>query len=149
MQITLRPATFADADFLYNLHQEAMQIYIEQTWGQWDEAWQAQRFREYFDPAATQVILYEGEPVGMIGIERRAAEIFLSQIALLPAYQGRGVGAYLISAVIHEAHQEDMPVTLQVLKVNPARRLYERLGFVITAETASHYLMTALPNRCS
>jgi GNAT superfamily N-acetyltransferase len=149
MQITLRPATFADADFLYNLHRVAMQIYVEQTWGRWDDGWQAQRFREYFDPAATQVILYEGEPVGMVGIERRATEIFLSQIELLPAYQGRGVGAYLISAVIDEAHRENMPVTLQVLKVNPARRLYERLGFVITGETATHYLMKASPNRYS
>jgi ribosomal protein S18 acetylase RimI-like enzyme len=32
-------------------------------------------------------------------------------------------------------------VTLQVLKVNPARRLYERLGFRVTGETPTHFLM--------
>ena len=34
-----------------------------------------------------------------------------------------------------------MPVELQVLKVNPARRLYGRLGFQVTGETETHYLM--------
>jgi hypothetical protein len=32
-------------------------------------------------------------------------------------------------------------VTLQVLKVNPARRLYERLGFCETGADDTHYQM--------
>ena len=34
---------------------------------------------------------------------------------------------------------------ITVLKVNPARRLYERLGFAIVGETETHYLMRWRP----
>ena len=61
---------------------------------------------------------------------------------MLPAYQGRGIGTALIMALVTEANQQRVPLTLQVLKVNPARRLYERLGFVVRDETAMHWPMT-------
>src|SRR5207248_4890163 len=38
-------------------------------------------------------------------------------------------------------------VGLQVLKVNPARSLYKRLGFLTTGQTATHYLMRATPEQ--
>jgi len=34
-----------------------------------------------------------------------------------------------------------LPVRLRVFRVNPARRFYERLGFVTTGETETHVLM--------
>jgi hypothetical protein len=42
---------------------------------------------------------------------------------------------------LHESDQTQLPVKLRVLKVNPARRLYERLGFIHKGETPTHYLM--------
>jgi hypothetical protein len=36
-----------------------------------------------------------------------------------------------------------VPTVLQVLKVNPARQLYERLGFRRVGETATHFKMQA------
>ena len=36
-------------------------------------------------------------------------------------------------------------VVLQVMKVNPSKRLYERLGFVVSSELPHHYLMHAYP----
>jgi ribosomal protein S18 acetylase RimI-like enzyme len=81
----------------------------------------------------------------VIGVERRVTEIFLSQIELLPAFQGQGIGSQLITDLMDEARQQNLPITLQVLKVNPAQRLYQRLGFVVTGETATHFLMTVMP----
>ncbi len=34
-----------------------------------------------------------------------------------------------------------LPVRLRVLRTSPARRLYERFGFVMDGETATHVLM--------
>jgi ribosomal protein S18 acetylase RimI-like enzyme len=73
--------------------------------------------------------------------------VFLSKIYILPQYQGRGIGTRLINGVLEEAHGRGLPVTLRVIRVNPARGLYERLGFVQVGETESHYLMEAAPHQ--
>jgi RimJ/RimL family protein N-acetyltransferase len=49
----------------------------------------------------------------------------------------------VIREIIREATETQLPVTLEVLKVNPrAQVLYEKLGFVLTGETETHNLMT-------
>ena len=142
MDVTLREATPNDANFLYRLHRAAMQAYVIQTWGHWDEAWQSQQFQERFDPHACQVVVTGSEDIGVIKVARRTTDIFLTSIELLPNWQGQGIGTYLIRALMTEARAQGVPVTLQVLKVNPARKLYKRLGFSITGETTTHYLMS-------
>ncbi len=143
MDIILRAATRNDTDFLYRLHRAAMQEYVARTWGQWDEAWQSHYFQQHFDPAACQIIVLHGKDIGVISVVRQVTDIFLSNIELLPTYQGQGIGTQLIKALVDEAYRKRVPITLQVLKVNPARRLYERLGFSISGETTTHYQMSA------
>jgi ribosomal protein S18 acetylase RimI-like enzyme len=145
MDVTLRAATTDDADFLYRLHRAAMQNHVVQTWGEWDEAWQLQYFQQHFDPSAYQIIVVRGQDIGAISVVRRTTDIFLRRIELLPAYQGQGIGTQLIGALIDGAHQKGVPMTLQVLKTNPACRLYERLGFSISGETTTHYQMSTTP----
>jgi ribosomal protein S18 acetylase RimI-like enzyme len=146
MNVTLRGATTNDADFLYRLHRAAMQAYVVQTWGQWDETWQSQYFQHHLDPSAYQIIVLHGQDIGAISVVRRVTDIFLGNIELLPAYQRQGIGTQLIQTLLDEAHQKGVAVTLQVLKVNPARRLYERLGFSIRGETTTHYQMSTTPS---
>jgi GNAT superfamily N-acetyltransferase len=136
----LRSACQDDYDFLYRLLVQTMKLYVEQTWG-WDEAYQQERFRQKFDPAAYQIILIDGHDVGALAVERRATEMFLAEIQLLPEYQRRGLGTAVVQDIVAAALRDGLPMKLQVLKVNPARRLYERLGFTVTAETATHVVM--------
>ena len=62
--------------------------------------------------------------------------IHLVRIAVLPAYQGKGIGARLLSEVVAYARGADADVlTLNTQADNlPARRLYERFGFRRTGE---------------
>jgi ribosomal protein S18 acetylase RimI-like enzyme len=145
-EVRLRAATQEDADFLYDVVKATMKEYVAQVWG-WDEAWQQAYFREHFEPSEDRIIVLEDEDIGVISVEQREGEVFLGKIYILPEYQGRGIGSRLINDVLEQAHQRGVPVTLQVIKVNPARRLYERLGFVEVGETATHYLMEAAPRR--
>jgi len=47
-----------------------------------------------------------------------------------------------MKALLAEADQRGKPVALRVLKVNiRARDLYQRLGFGVTGETDTHYIM--------
>jgi ribosomal protein S18 acetylase RimI-like enzyme len=142
MKITLRDVTTTDNDFLFRLHRETMQTYVIETWGQWDEVWQYQYFFQHFDPRLSQIIVAGIEDIGVLSFVKRTTDIFLSSIELVPAYQGQGIGTQLIRSLMADAHQNRVPLTLQVLKVNPARRLYERLGFSITGETTTHYMMS-------
>ena len=138
--ISLRPATMNDLEFLYKLHRAAMKSYVEQTWG-WDEQWQAQYFREHFDPSTRQVIRYDGQDVGVIHTEERENCFSLANIEISPDYQRRGIGTFLIQDLVRRAAARGLSVTLQILKVNPARALYEHLGFELTGETDTHYTM--------
>ncbi len=142
----LRPATAGDFAFLHVLHVVTLKGYVTQTWG-WDDAAQAARFRDGFRPEASQIVLVDGLPVGVLAVERRPDAFFIANIAIVPEQQGHGIGAALIGDVLAEAARAGVATRLQVLRVNPARRLYERLGFAIEGETSTHYLMRADPDR--
>src|SRR5690554_1984651 len=130
----LRQATEADHDFLYQLHIAAIRDAVEATWG-WDEAFQRRYFEEHWDPGPRQIIVVDGQDVGMVQVEMYQDEIFLALIEVAPAWQGKGIGSSVIRDVQARAEEAALPVTLQVLKANPkARRLYERLGFVVVEE---------------
>ena len=138
VDLALRPATAADRAFLWHLHRVTMRPYVEATWG-WDEADQRRRFDAGFDPRRKRVVLLGGTPVGVLEVERRADALVLAVLEIAPAYQGRGVGTRLIRAVVAEAGP--LPVTLRVLRANPARGLYERLGFAVTGTSPTHHTM--------
>ena len=143
--IELREARPEDAEFLYGLLKATMQDYVAQIWG-WDEEWQRAYFQERFDPSRERIVILEGEEIGVLAIEEKEDEVFLSKVYILPEYQGQGIGTRLMRAVLDRAFGRGLPVTLQVLKVNPAWRLYERLGFVAIDETETHYIMRWLPS---
>lgn len=55
-------------------------------------------------------------------------------VCVLPGYRGAGLGAALVEAAVEEARQRSLDaVSLSVEVGNPARRLYERLGFAPVA----------------
>ncbi|MBN1284820.1 MAG: GNAT family N-acetyltransferase [Anaerolineae bacterium] len=138
--VSLRAATDADYDFVYNVQKTTMWEYVEQVWG-WDEDAQQMRFRGRFDPAKNQIVVMEGTDIGVFAAEHRKDDIFLAKIYILPQYQGRGIGTRLIESLLKEASEAGKPVALRVLKVNPARRLYERLGFEAVGEDEAFFMM--------
>lgn len=144
-RISLRPATRGDYDFLWWLHRVTMRPYVEATWG-WDEAWQSHYFQQHFDPASRDIIEADGVTVGCISAERHEERIFLAVIEIAPDYQNRGIATTLIRALLDEGDRTALPVELSVLKANPARRLYERLGFSMVGETGSHIVMRRTPH---
>jgi ribosomal protein S18 acetylase RimI-like enzyme len=58
-------------------------------------------------------------------------------VCVLPGYRGAGLGAELLSGAVAEARRRGLPaVSLSVEEGNPARRLYERLGFLPAVSAA-------------
>jgi ribosomal protein S18 acetylase RimI-like enzyme len=57
----------------------------------------------------------------------------------------RGVGSAIVQGLLQLGRQKSKPVTLAVMKINPACALYERLGFRITHEDEYKVYMRANP----
>ena len=126
--VALRPATPADSEFCFELHEAAMGGYIAAVWG-WDEQRQRAYHDRSFSPGRWQIITADGVDVGMIDVEHRPTEIYLGRIEIHPSHQGRGIGTRLVTALVDEARRNGQDLTLDVLAVNPrARALYQRLG---------------------
>jgi ribosomal protein S18 acetylase RimI-like enzyme len=137
--LAFRAATEADRRFCWDLHVATLRGYVERTWGQWDDDDQERRFHAWFEPAKLRVIEAWGVPIGFVKVDPAGDAARLLSIAIAPAHQRRGHGTQAMQAVIREAAPR--AVWLQVLKVNPARALYERLGFELIGETVTHWQM--------
>lgn len=79
--------------------------------------------------AEHSIILLDGDPVGRLVVDRGVESIDLVDICLAPYVQRHGVGSRLITGLQHEADARGVEVRLSVHVSNPARRLYDRLGF--------------------
>ena len=154
MSHRLRPATPQDREFLLAVYGSVRAAELDRV--QWPEgakeAFVAQQFdaqdryyREYYANASFDVIEVDGRPAGRLYVDRWPAEIRIVDIAMAPEFRGRGVGTELLRELIAEAERSGRPLTIHVEQGNPARRLYERLGFVPVAERGHNTLMSAGP----
>jgi ribosomal protein S18 acetylase RimI-like enzyme len=104
-------------------------------------------YRAHHPHASDDVIEVDGEPAGRLFVDRRDDEIQVVDIALLPAFRGRGVGTMLLDELIAEADAGGRAVTLHVEASNPARSLYDRLGFGPVADGGVYLSMARPPRR--
>jgi ribosomal protein S18 acetylase RimI-like enzyme len=140
--ITSRPAVLEDFDFLYALHRATMRGYAEEAFGPWDEEWQQAYYRRSYPIQNLRVVQLDGQDAGMLYVQERTEELYLASIEILPAFQRRGIGTAVIRELIAAAARLGKPVALQVLKGNiRARSLYQRLGFGVTGENDTHYIL--------
>src|SRR5207253_7664260 len=121
--------------------EEFMQTFIAQ------QQFAQNRHVELAHPRAEQLLIEQaGAPIGRLYIEERDAELWLIDIALLPERRGRGIGAALLQDLLAHGRALGKPVGLTVVKNSPARRLYERLGFVAVADGGSYDRMEWRPD---
>lgn len=102
---------------------------------------QESSFRDRWKLAEVRVITCDGADVGWLQIRIEDDSLFLVQLFVEPTHQGKGIGTATIGRLMNEAALAGMPMTLGVVKTNPALRLYERLGFTITREDDRKFYM--------
>jgi ribosomal protein S18 acetylase RimI-like enzyme len=141
MEYELRPAAETDKEAARTMNDRCYRDVVERQFGVWDTDVQRHFFEKKWDPNHYQMILHQGKMVGVLASETREDHVYLSEIQIDPEFQGRGLGTAVVSDVVREARDAGLPVRLQVLLENRARTLYERLGFAVTGETETHFLM--------
>lgn len=160
--VRLRPATPADTAFFRDLYATTREDELAMT--PWDDAQKAAfvdhqfaaqtaHYTAYYPGATVDVVVVDGEPAGRLYVHRGPADIRIADIALLPAFRGRGAGGVLLNALMDEARETGRTLSIHVEKQNVARRLYDRLGFEEKADRGAHTFMVwdpaAQPNTAS
>jgi ribosomal protein S18 acetylase RimI-like enzyme len=102
-------------------------------------------YRAHYVGASFGVIEVDGEPAGRLYVHRGPSDIRIVDITLAPAFRGRGHGTGLLRSLIAEAEDGGRKLSIHVELNNPARRLYERLGFRTVGEHGVHLLMERPP----
>jgi ribosomal protein S18 acetylase RimI-like enzyme len=91
-----------------------------------------------------KIVIINGEKAGLVKIIKNRNEWELCQIQLSKKYQRKGIGNSIILGIIQDAKRENSHIRLHVLKGNPAKKLYERLGFKVSQEGEHSYEMRIL-----
>ena len=153
-QVTLRPITGDDLALLAQIYASTRAEELAQT--DWTDEQKAAFLRQQFEAqhqyyqdnypgAQFQMVEEAGTPIGRLYVDRWEDQIRIMDVALLPAYRGRGLGTQLLEQILAEGRQLKLPVTIHVERFNPALRLYERLGFRVEEDKGVYLFLKWTP----
>lgn len=139
--IKLQKATLADVGYLLALRKLTMQQYLEQAGLPCSDEAHLARVNYQFE--LTHLIIFNRQVAGMVKYAylEEQATWYIYQIQIHPDFQNNGLGSKVISLIIEKANALQQSVSLSVLKQNPARFLYFKLGFLIVGEDSHEFLM--------
>lgn len=143
MEYRFRKCTLEDIDFLFELKKQNFKWYVDKIWG-WNDKDQMQRLKQDLNEHLEhkRIILVDDKMIGVYAVHTtEVGDLFINEISILKEYQHKGIGSKILKEQLLENHQKGIRTILQVFKDNPARKLYEQLGFKVYGETETHYQM--------
>ena len=140
MDLTRRAARAQDKELVRGWHRASMGPHVTATWG-WDDELQRSYFESRFDPERLEIVEQNGVPVGYLALRQESDRFILDELVLAPEHHNRGLGSRVMEEILSLADERGLAVELRVLRVNPARRLYERLGFELLDSSDTHHRM--------
>lgn len=147
---TLRLVTDGDRDFLASVYASTRAEELEVTgWTDDEKAGfcrmqfdaQDAHYRQHYPGARFEVIESAGVAIGRLYVDRWPREIRIMDITLLPAHRGKGVGTRLLEELREEAAASRKLLSIHVERMNPALKLYERLGFQLIEDKGVYLLL--------
>ena len=145
MKVSRRPAAQSDTEFARRVHHRAYHDVVVAQFGRWDATAQDRFFESDWGRAGFEVIAHEGLPCGYACIEDREHDIHLRELALLPHFQGKGIGTSILQDAMERAAERNVPIRLAALRKNRAIDLCRRLGFEETSRTETHVTLEWRP----
>ena len=127
VSITFRKADKDDIYFLLALRKRTMDKYLADAGIDTSEKYHLSRINEHYDDS--NIILCDGQVIGLLKLGVLQSSVHVRQFQILPEFQKRGIGEQVMQLVKKKAKELNLPITLNVLLNNPAKRLYLRLGF--------------------
>ena len=143
MTISFRQASDGDFDYCKRLYFEGMEWIIKKL--QLNRAAQEVGFEKQWDLGQIRIIELDDSDVGWLQVIEKEGEIFLGQLFVDRPFQRRGIGTHAMKHLIGEAERLHQTMQLSVAKINPAVRLYERMGFHFIREDDRKFYMKRDP----
>ncbi len=137
--IELRPALDHDFEYCRRLYFDEMTWIIEEL--HLDRAAQETSFKQQWNSMQVRIIVLDGADVGWLQTIREDDELFVAQMFVDSRFQRKGIGTEVMKRLISEATAFNLAVRLNVVRINPAWRLYERMGFRVTHEDDRKFYM--------
>jgi|ERR1043166_8335520 ribosomal protein S18 acetylase RimI-like enzyme len=150
LSLRLRPITPQDEPFLARLYASTREQELAQTnWSDEQKAMfcrmqfnaQTADYKRNYPDASFDVIERDGAAAGRLLVLRDEGKIHIIDIALLPEHRGAGLGTKFLRELQEEAKAAGKKLSIHVEQFNPARRLYERMGFKQVEEKGVYLLM--------
>lgn len=138
-ELVYRKALETDIDYLLQLRKETMSEHLINSGIISNDEDQLLRINYLFDQA--KIVVLANQNVGLLKLDEKENRIEIVQIQIDPKFQKKGLGQQIIKEVIKNALAEKKELVLSVLKANPAKELYERLGFKIIGEDEFSFMM--------
>ncbi len=97
--------------------------------------------RKAFDIQTLRMVFLEGRRIGFIKVASFEDGFEISVFCLEKEHQRRGIGSQILSIILHEMDVRGRATFLNVIRGNPAAKLYERFGYKIirTDENSVYY----------
>ena len=147
--IKFRKCDYNDLDYILKLKELGMKWYIEKING-WDINKQIIRTKKELDKFidTMKIIIIDNKDIGVTNFFKEEDKYHVGLIIIHPDYQCKGIATKIISDYIDIAKKEQKEILIQTYKYNPAKRLYEKLGFKQYNEDDTHvYLHIDFKNR--
>ena len=92
--------------------------------------------------AHKRIIIVDNKPIGVYAVHTTEdGDFFINELSITKEYQNKGIGRDILKKQLNENHKKGIRTILQVFKDNPAKKLYESLGFTVYGENETHYQM--------
>lgn len=153
--LALRPETAADDGYLLALYATTRAAELEQV-PDWSEQqkhtfvamqFNAQRhhYRTALANVAFDIITRGGMPIGRLYTQEGETMLHIVDILIDPGERCAGIGTALLQGLADDARAAGKVLSIFVESYNPARRLYERLGFVAVGEPKGFHIEMEIP----
>jgi ribosomal protein S18 acetylase RimI-like enzyme len=155
MLLRFHPITPGDAEVNYRIYYSTREEELRKSgWTEEEKEkfvrmqfeLQQKQYTSCYRGAAFNLILLGDATAGRLFIHETACEIRIMDIAILPEYRNKGIGTAVLNGIISTAEQKNKRASIHVEIYNPARRLYERLGFTISELRGMYYFMEYIPD---
>ena len=124
-----------------NIQLEAFEVLTRAAWGRWNEAHMRADMHAEWRAAETRCVMVDGALAGWVRLAYQPDHDWLDLMVTRPSLPGEGPGTAVLMALMEEARRRGVPLWLSVYRINPAQRLYARLGFSVYERDPVRLLM--------
>ena len=143
MKIEFRKCKQDDVSFILELKELGMKWYIEKIYG-WNIEIQKEKTKREIEKFidTMKIIVVDNQDIGVTNFFEDEGKYHVGLIVVHPDYQGKGIATKIINDYIDIAKKEQKEILIKTYKCNPAKKLYEKLGFKQYDEDDTHVYLS-------